>query len=179
MALAAGGDWGALERLLVRYEASLFGFFYRLGGDPTACAELVQAVMTRLYLERGRYDPSRPFAPWVYGIAKNVWNDHLRRRARSRTDLVGDSLQDAPSPAPSPAENLEQLEDADHVRRAVQRLPEDQRLVVVLRHWQGLTYEEIAAALQVPLGTVKWRLHEALTKLGRWLGAARGQEALR
>lgn len=173
MALVAGGDWTALERLLVRHEAPLLGFFFRVGCDPSAVADLAQTVMVRLYEGRHRYDPGRPFAPWLYGIARNVWIDHRRRAARNRVDPMGDALDGMPSSTPDPAERLEQLEEADWVRRAVQRLPEDQRLALVLRHWQGLTYGEIAETLGVPLGTVKWRLHDAMRKLGEWLAIER------
>lgn len=168
-ALAAAGDWGALERLLLRHERPLFAFFYRMGCQPSSVAELVQAVMVHLYEARHRYDATRPFDPWLYGIARNVWRDHQRRLGRNRMEPAGDALDVMASSEAGPGERVERLEEADLVRRAVERLPEDQRLVLVLRHWQGLTYKEVAEALGVPLGTVKWRLHEALRKLGQWL----------
>lgn len=173
MARVARGDWPALERLLGRYEAPLFAFFHRVGCHPSSVADLVQTVMIRLYEDRTRYDAERPFAPWLYGIARNVWKEHLRRARRDRMDPVGDVVETSCAAAPDPDGRLEEVDDAERVRRAVQRLPEDQRVTLVLRHWHGLTYGEIAEALGVPVGTVKWRVHDALRKLGEWLAVGR------
>jgi RNA polymerase sigma-70 factor (ECF subfamily) len=126
--------------------------------------------MVRLYEERYRYDPGRPLAPWVYGIARNVWRDHARHRARDRTDPLGDSVDAMVGAAPNPLERAQHAEESDLIRCALMRLPEDQRLTLILRHWQGLSYEEIGEALGVPLGTVKWRIHDAHRKLAEWLG---------
>jgi len=165
------GEWGALELLLGRYEGPLLAFFHRLGCDPGACEDLVQTVMIRLYDERRRYDPHRPFAPWLYGIARNVRREHVRQRARARVEPLDESGDAAVEAAAGPLEQAEAGEESDLVRRALLRLPEEERLTLVLRHWQGLTYEEIAGALDVPLGTVKWRIHDAHRKLAAWLAA--------
>lgn len=172
MARVARGEWGALEALLGRYEAALFGFFHRLGGAPASCEDLVQSVMIRLYEARHGYDASRPFLPWLYGIAWNVWNDYRRRRGRESSRLVPiESIEDAPSLTADPLERSQEVEEAELVRWALQRLPEDQQLTLILRRYQGLTYQEIAETLGVPLGTVKWRIHEAMQKLKEWLPA--------
>lgn len=177
MARVAREDWGALEALLGRYEAALFGFFHRLGCAPASCEDLVQSVMIRLYEARRGYDASRPFPPWLYGIAWNVWNDYRRRHARESSHLVSvEAIEDAPSLTADPLERSQQVEEAERVRRALQRLPEEQRMTLILRHYQGLTYEEIAEALGIPLGTVKWRIHEAMHKVKEWLAVrARGR----
>jgi len=170
MARVGRGDWRALEALLARYETPLFGFFHRLGCPPSSCEDLVQTVMIKLYEERHRYDPTRPFSPWLYGIARNVWNDYLRRRGRESTHLaLIESMDEMPSTTADPLERSRRVEEAELVRRAVQRLPEEQRLTLVLRHYQGLSYEEIAEALGIPLGTVKWRIHDAMQKVKEWL----------
>ncbi len=173
MARVVQGEWQALETLLARYEAPLFGFFHRLGGVPSGCQDLVQTVMIRVYDGRQRYDPSRPFAPWLYGIARNVWRQHVRQHTghRGESPPDSDSVDGLVAASPSPLERAQAVEEADLVRRALGRLPEEQRLTLVLRHWQGLTYQEIAGALDVPLGTVKWRIHDAHRRLGEWLAA--------
>ncbi len=176
MRRVAAADWSALEELLRRYEARLFGFFHRLGCDPGACDDLVQAVMIRLYETRRRYRPRRRVAPWIYGIAHNVWRDHLRHRARQRADALGEATADTRAREPDPLRRAQQTEESERVRRALERLPPEQRLTLILRHWQGLTYGEIAEALRVPLGTVKWRIHDAHRKIAEWLGGeGRGQ----
>jgi len=175
---AAKGDWEALARLLGRHEGPLFGFFYRLGCHPNWVEDLVQEVMIRLYQARHRYDPSRPFSAWLYGIARNVWRDHARRRGREEGHVTAlESPEEIPSTAADPLERSQQGEEAERVRRALQRLPEEERMTLILRHYQGLTYEEIAEALGVPLGTVKWRIHDAVRKMGAWLSVREGRMA--
>lgn len=175
IAKAARGDWDALAKLLGRQDGPLFAFFYRLGCHPNWVEDLVQEVMICLYQERQRYDPSRPFSAWLYGIARNVWRDHARRRGREQGHLTAlESADEIPSTSADPLERSQQGEEAERVRRALQRLPEEERMTLILRHYQGLTYGEIAEALGLPLGTVKWRIHDAVRKMGAWL-AVRGR----
>lgn len=171
MARVQGGDWDALAILLARQERPLFAFFHRLGCDPNSVEDLVQEVMIRIYEGRRRYDPARPFSPWLYGIARHVWQDHLRRRGRLHITLrAAESAEDLDSPVLDPLERRQAGEEAERVRRALERLPEDQRVTLILRHFHGLNYEEIAETMGLPLGTVKWRIHDAMRKLRQWLG---------
>jgi len=175
MARARQGDWDALGTLLGLQEGRLVAFFHRLGCDPNSIEDLVQEVMIRIYEARRRYDPARPFSPWLYGIARNVWRDYLRRQGHLQAALRAmESAEDLDSPGLDPLERRQAEEEADRVRRAVQRLPEEQRVTLILRHFQDLSYEEIAETLGVPLGTVKWRIHDAMRKLGQWLTVRRG-----
>lgn len=163
------GDWRALERLLTRYEGPLFRFFYRLGCRAGWCEDLVQTVMIRVYEQCARYDASRRFAPWLYGIARNVWREHIRQQVRDRAEPLEEDSGDAGTgDATDPLERAEVAEEIHLVRRALLRLPQEERLTLVLRHWHGLTYAEIAETLDVPLGTVKWRIHDAHRKLAAW-----------
>lgn len=178
MARAREGDWEALAILLGRQEGPLFAFFYRLGAGPNSVEDLVQEVMIRLHQERRRYDPARPFLPWLYGIARNVWRDYCRRHARQAGPLTAiENAGDIPATAPDPFERSQQGEDAERVRWALLRLPEQQRITLVLRHYQGLSYEEIAETLGVPLGTVKWRIHEALQRVKVALSVGEGRRS--
>lgn len=172
MARVRDGEQSALELLFARWEAPIFSFFYRLGCPPSMVEDLTEEVLVALYRQRRRYDPGRPFAPWLYGIARLVWKDHLRRRGRelARNTPLG-AADYLPAAGLDPADLSEVREEADVVRHGVERLAEEQKVVFMLRHYQGLSYEEIAAALQVPLGTVKWRLHEAVRHLEAWLAS--------
>lgn len=177
MARVRGGDWDALAPLLARQERPLFAFFHRLGCDPNSVEDLVQEVMIRLYEARSRYDPARPFSPWLYGIARNVWRDYLRRQGHRRAAVRAmESAEGLDSPVLDPLERSQAGEEAERVRRALERLPEEQRVTLILRHYQGLTYEEISETLAVPLGTVKWRIHEAMQRLREWIGARERRE---
>lgn len=167
MAKVAEGDWDALEALLSRVEAPLFAFLYRLGCRPDVIEDLVQEVMIRLYEHRHRYDPARPFRPWLFGIAVFVWKNARRQRGREQARLER-WAQDAEATASSrdPHDRAQALQEAERVRQAVQALPEAERLPLLLRHYHGLSYAEIQEALEIPLGTVKTRIHTAVQKLG-------------
>ncbi|MBI4610249.1 MAG: sigma-70 family RNA polymerase sigma factor [Candidatus Rokubacteria bacterium] len=166
MARVRERDESALEILFTRWEGPLFAFFYRLGCPPSWVEDLTEEVLVTVYRRRQRYDLDRPFAPWLYGIARLVWKDHLRHRGREITHAVPlEAAAQLPASDLGPSATAEKVEEAEGIRRAIQQLPEEQREAFVLRHYHGLSYEEIAEALQVPLGTVKWRIHEAVRRL--------------
>jgi RNA polymerase sigma-70 factor (ECF subfamily) len=166
MAKVAEGDWDAFEFLLARIEMPLFAFLHRLGARPDIVQDLAQEVMLRLYEHRRRYDPERPFRPWLFGIAVNVWQDSRRRGARedARLERLWLTREDE-APVPDPHQRAEVLEGAEVVRRAVQALPEAERVPLILRHYHGLSYAEIQEVLRIPLGTVKTRIHIAVQKV--------------
>ena len=110
-----------------------------------------------------RFDGRCRFSTWLYGILRHRFlkgGDAAAPRRLSASDVLGEDSSTA-----SPDQRAEASEDAQRVRRAVARLPEEHRLVVELRFFAGATLDEIAAALGCPLGTVKSRLHHALEKL--------------
>ncbi|HXG01888.1 MAG TPA: RNA polymerase sigma factor [Candidatus Binatia bacterium] len=160
------GEQSALELLFARWEAPLFAFFYRLGCPPGSVEDLTEEVLVAIYRHRHRYDPARPFPPWLYGIARLVWRDYLRHRRReiSRTALL-EAAEDVRAPEPDPSESAQSRETAHAILQAVEQLPDELRLTFTLRHYQGLSYADIAEALRLPLGTVKWRIHEAVRRL--------------
>lgn len=160
------GEQSALEGLFARWEPRLFAFFYRVGCPPSSVADLTEEVLVSVFRQRQRYDPARPFAPWLYGVARLVWRDHLRHHRREVSHTVPfDAVSRAPATGPAPAEIAEAREEADTVRRAIERLPDALKVAFVLRHYHGLSYQELAEAVQAPLGTVKWRIHEAMRRL--------------
>lgn len=161
------GDQHAFERLVRRYEAPLYAFFYRLTGDATLAQDLFQETFLRAFKNRFTFDPLRRFAPWLYGIATIVWKDHLRkdRRLRRHLGVVTSEPTTAVPHQIDPLEELDKREVEKVVQEEINRLPPDYRVVVILRHYQGLRYEEISKALDLPLGTVKSRLHSALATL--------------
>lgn len=166
MARLAAGEQSAVELLFARWEGLLFGYFHRLGCHPNWLEDLVEEALLALYRRRQRYDPARPFPPWLYGIARLVWKDHLRHRGR---DLYGAAVleegEEAPAPGPDALGAAERHEEVELIRSAIQRLPADQREAFILRHYHGLSYKEITRVVDAPLGTVKWRIHEAVHRL--------------
>lgn len=160
------GERSALEVLFARWEGPLVAFFYRLGCPAAVIEELTEEVLVLAYRRRHRYDVERPFAPWVYGIARLVWKDYLRSRGRGLVVAAPlAAAENLPSEEAGPFDAADARETLKAVHAAVQLLPEDLREVFVLRHYQGLQYKEMAETLRVPIGTVKWRLHEAVRRL--------------
>lgn len=174
MAHAQAGNQEAFARVAARYEAPLFRFFCRMGADADAAADLFQETIIQLYERRHAYDPVRPFRPWLYGIAHLVWKDWRRQAARRFERLSRWSALEPRSPdEPSAGQDVNAELDRDligvAVRMAVSHLSEEHRTVLILRHYQGLAYPEIAEVLGVPAGTVKSRLHHALRTVKREL----------
>ena len=172
------GERDLFGPLVRRYERELYGYLRRYLGDADLAADVFQNTWTQVFVKIAQYQPGRPARPWLYAIATNQAIDALRRRARrsdSRADrlVTGDDGSDdarpgyelLPDQGAGPVEQAEGAEVRQLVREAVDRLPDLLRQVVILAYFQGLRYQEIADALDIPLGTVKSRLHAALAKL--------------
>ena len=156
------GDVGRLGLLFERHHGGLFEFFARTLGDRPAAEDLVQEVFIRILKYRRTYRDEGRFQTWMFHIARNVRNDHIRKH---RPDQL---TADTPEPAATGANQAAAVENADDVerlRRALLRLPDDRREVVVLARYHGMTHEEIAAVLRVEPGAVRVRLHRALKEL--------------
>ena len=131
--------------------------------------DLCQEAFLRAYRGLRTFKKDARFSSWLYQIALNVCRDRLRRR-RGRTIVSLDELDEggqeaAVLPGPSPLDLAEARDIADRVARAVGALPDEQREVIVLKEYQGLTFAEIADVLNVPLSTVKTRLYRGLVQL--------------
>jgi RNA polymerase sigma factor (sigma-70 family) len=156
------GDVAGLGQLFERHHAGLFDFFSRTLGDRPAAEDLVQEVFIRILKYRRTYRDDGRFQTWMFHVARNVRNDHIRRR---RPDQL---TADMPEPAAAGADQaaaVENAEDVERLRRALLRLPDDRREVVVLARYHGMTHEQIAAVLRVEPGAVRVRLHRALKEL--------------
>lgn len=169
---AARGDRQAFGRLVDLHKGSVYGLCVRLLRDREEARDAAQESFARAYAALATYDPAQPFAPWILRIARNHCLDLLRRRLpeAQRVEL------DAPAEGGPPAEiadpdavrsddALERRELAGTLERAVAALPPNYREVVHLFHVEHLSYKEIAAALDVPIGTVMTWLHRARARL--------------
>lgn len=159
------GDEHAFEMIFRRYRFPLFAFFYRLMGNHAHAEDLCQDTFLHLQRVIASYDPTRRFSVWLYTVATNLGRDHLRQlRRRTQADgiMAEPEHQEPECFAPTVLNRLVKWELEREVRDAVMRLQEDHRLVLVLRHYQGLRYQEIAEALGCPIGTVKSRIHYAV-----------------
>ena len=159
------GDAVAVRALVERFQAEVFGLCVRLLGHRHDAEDVTQEVFLRVFRSLKGWDPSRPLKPWFMGIAVNRCRTWLAQRAR-RPELV-DYLQD--TAAGPPADDSAEL--LSEIQAALADLRPDYRTVFVLFHEQGLPYEDIAAALGRPVGTIKTWLHrgrlEVLDRLRR------------
>ena len=132
---------------------------YRMLSSVEDAADLTQDTFLRAYSRLHTYQFGRSFLAWIRRIATNLCIDHIRQRGAPEVSLEEQLESGVQHPARDrsdrPAERVEMAEDSRRVLAAVQRLPERQRAVLVLRHVEGLKLEEIATALRMPLGTVK------------------------
>lgn len=179
------GQAGAFDELVARYAEDLFNFFQRFVGNAAAADDLVQETFLQVHMAASSFDPTRTFKPWLYTIAANKGRDLMRARGRKPAQSLDATGRDpdAPSPAgliaadsPSAADTFESQERKELVRQTVAQMPEHLRLILILGHFQKLPYAEIARILDIPLGTVKSRLHAAVghfTKL--WLAHPQAQ----
>jgi RNA polymerase sigma factor (sigma-70 family) len=156
------GDVAKLGSLFERHHTALFDFFCRTLGDRAAAQDLVQEVFIRILKYRRTYRDEGRFATWMFHIARNVRADHVRRR---RPDQLTDDMPEPAAGSPTPAARVEAAEDVQRLRRALMRLSDDKRELVVLARYRGMKHEDIAAVLRVEVGTVRVRLHRALKEL--------------
>lgn len=166
---AKHGDVAAFEQLVTKYDRKVYNLAYRMCADREDAADLAQEGLVRAYRSIGRFREQAQFSTWLYRIVVNVCLDHQRSRKRHPTVSLdeplpgedGDIPRQLTADSPNPEAAYEQRETQAEVQRAISRLPEDQRVVIVMRDIQDLSYEEIAGVLDVALGTVKSRLNRA------------------
>jgi RNA polymerase sigma-70 factor (ECF subfamily) len=168
-AAAQRGDAHAYGELVARCRAGVVNVVYRMCGDSRLAEEAAQEAFLRAWQRLPGYRPGHSFRAWVYRIAVNAALDALRRERRlvSLEDLLDGGAQETclPEPGGGPEELVEERQQAERVRRAVLALPPASRAVLVLREYGGMSYSEIAGALDIPLGTVMSRLNSARGQL--------------
>lgn len=174
------GDEQAWRLLLTRYEAYVYRLCYRISGSREDALDLTQEALVKVLTGLDRFQLGRPFKPWLRQVTVNACLNHLRRRAPATVSLeqpvaedlvLGDTLAGSTD---DPAAAAEWQDAREVLRQAVSRLSPQQRLVLEMRHQEGLSYEEIAATTDLPLGTVKTYLFRARQELRRNLASVYG-----
>jgi RNA polymerase sigma-70 factor (ECF subfamily) len=186
-----GGDVEAFRMLIDRHHDELLRFLIRLTGDRQAAEDVFQDAFLQVHISADSFDPTRRFKPWLFTIAANKGRDYVRKRGRRHeVDL---SAPVAPAGAsgggeggntfvdlmaidiPAPDERLDAAERDAMVQRAVDRLSPALKEILLLAYFQRLSYSQIAEELQIPLGTVKSRLHAAVASFARgWDQVSKG-----
>jgi RNA polymerase sigma-70 factor, ECF subfamily len=167
----ARSDGAALRQLYDRYGGRVMAVAMRILSSRSEAEEVVQEAFVDVWYRATQFDPARGSAEtWIVAIARNRAIDRLRSRAsQSRIKAeVGRAVEDGPRAA-TPLESAAEKETRHRVEKALAELPEEQRRVVELAFWRGLSQTEIAAETGDPLGTVKGRARAALEKLARLL----------
>ena len=162
------GDELLFEVLVRRYQARVLSHVARMVGNRDDALDLSQEIFVKVFQALDRYNPEYKFSTWLFRIAGNAAIDHLRKR-RPRTvplevrDPDGQSLSspEYKSSDLDPYAMLRNSERGDAIARAIQSLPDEFRELIGLRHFTGLSYEEIAELKGMPLGTVKNKLFRA------------------
>jgi RNA polymerase sigma-70 factor (ECF subfamily) len=164
---AAAGQAAAWDELVERYGRRLYNLAYQFAGDPAEAEDLTQEIFIRLYQALGRYRGDVPLAAWALTLSRNLCIDHYRRNRRlRRSTQLSEAMLEVMPAADDPAAAAERRQRLEAVYGALEEMTEAAAVVVLLRDLQGLSYEETAAALELPLGTVKSRLNRARRELG-------------
>jgi RNA polymerase sigma-70 factor (ECF subfamily) len=170
VARVARGNASALEELYDRYVRQCFGLAIRLLGETPLAEEVVQEVFLKLWSRPDRYSANKGnFASWLLSVVHHRCIDELRRRSRTEValddPLTGSLLDTAPDPEMDPGDQVTLIEQRRAVRRALAAIPPNNRQILELAYFGGLSQSEIAARLDQPLGTVKTRMRSGLQQL--------------
>ncbi len=166
------GDEAAWRDLVARHTRRVFHLAYRFVGRVDEAEDLTQDIFVKVYQNLARYDPGHgAFTTWLTAVARNLAIDHHRKRREERVRRIEDDgfVENVRSPEDGPQGTLERSERVTLVRSGLRALPRELREPIVLCDLQGLPYDEAAAALGVPLGTVKSRLNRGRLELAKRL----------
>ena len=164
---ARRGDGDAFSELVTRYQTSVFNVCYRILHERGEAEDLAQETFIRAYNRLDQFDLEREFGPWVRRVAANLCLNHLESQ---KITAPLDEDRDADESI-RPEKQVEARERSEQIRVALASLPPNYRVVVELRHYQELSYDEIAAELKIPLSDVKSHLFRARKLLAEKLHA--------
>ena len=167
------GDRTSFAKLVERYQRELFHFLVRFLSDRAAAEDIFQETFLQVHQSADQFDPSRRFRPWLFTIAANKARDLMRSQARRPTNPLQASINSGDDESgqfidlmeaaePIPGESMEREELQKVVQDTVNNMPEHLREIILLSYFHQFPYKEISDILQIPLGTVKSRLHAAV-----------------
>jgi RNA polymerase sigma-70 factor (ECF subfamily) len=176
VALAQRGREDAFRELVRRYERPVFSLIFRMVRDSATAEDLAQDTFIKVLNHVDRYRPEFKLSSWLFKIANNVAIDHLRRRQLDTVSMSGSPHADSAAEIESTSfdiastdesalDQIESKELGSAIEKAIGKLRPEYRSCILLRHVEGRSYEEIAATLDLPLGTVKTYIHRARHEL--------------
>jgi RNA polymerase sigma-70 factor (ECF subfamily) len=168
VARARKGDTDAFEALVKMYQRGIYGLCFRMTGAHQAADDLAQETFIKAYVCLASFDQEREFFPWLRRVAINSSLNYLKSRKREEPLGEKDGRvpgQALPSSSSTPQDELQRNEAREKLDRALKALPPKLKSVFVLHVFDGLSYEEIARAVEIPRGTVMSRLSRARRRL--------------
>lgn len=173
------GDQAAWERIVRLHRRRVFNVAYKFVGRPDEAEDLTQDIFLKVFKSLGTFDRRANFQTWLISVSRNLCIDHYRSVRKERQTIDRDIDANELSPAtkePGPVAALEQRDRVLLLRDALAELPESLRTAVVMRDIQELSYQDIAARLRLPEGTVKSRINRGRTELARQIRKLRGDD---
>ncbi|MEM7392295.1 MAG: RNA polymerase sigma factor [Verrucomicrobiota bacterium] len=170
---AAEGDAKAFEPLVQKYRQNAYSYALTLLHNHHDAMELSQDAFVRAFRSLKKFDLERPFLPWFLRVLRNLCLNRIDKRKR-RPDSPGpvdsmEIIEILPCGGKKPTDVIENKELAEKIQAAIKELPEDHREVLILRHFEDQSYEDIARILDIPIGTVMSRLFNARKKMAKIL----------
>lgn len=163
------GDLEAYGEIVRSYQDSVFSVCLRILGNTQEAEDLTQDAFLRAYRNIAYYDPSRPFGPWMRVLAANLCYNHLKKARLEQAPLEDERDRIPEDSQHGPESLLELSQEQQELYQKIWQLPENQRITLELRHFQGMSYQEMADALDLPLNTVRSHLYRARQKLAELL----------
>jgi RNA polymerase sigma-70 factor (ECF subfamily) len=179
--LAKNGDRHAFRQLVDLYQQKIYHLAYRMLGNIQEAEDVVQDTFLRVYTNLGKYDPAQKFSTWIYRIGTNLCIDLLRKRKRKQKISLDANLYDSESTDGYAVLPSDENEQPDHrlvlsetkrqVQEAVDSLPEQYKSIVILRYLHDMSLQEISEVLDMPVTTIKTRLHRGREYLRGKIGS--------
>jgi RNA polymerase sigma-70 factor (ECF subfamily) len=171
------GDANAFEELVLEYQTRVYNIAMKMTGNEDDAFDISQEAFLKAYRALGGFRGEASFGSWLYRLTANLSVDFMRREARHRPEKAvylddeteGERPVEIPDLSSEPQTALERRETLEAIEAGLKRLPEEQRLILVMRDFNGLSYQEISEALNVEMGTVKSRIYRARARLASFL----------
>ncbi|MDX2177462.1 MAG: sigma-70 family RNA polymerase sigma factor [Candidatus Sumerlaeia bacterium] len=168
---ARRGDRHAYGELVEAHRERLFAAAFALVRNEEDARDLSQDAFVKAYNALDRFDTARPWYPWLYRILRNACLNHLKKHGPHRTTsldrMADEDHMQFEAAADDPVERIQTEQMARHMRQAIGQLKPDFREIILMKHFQEMTYEEIATVLDIPIGTVMSRLFHARKNLAK------------
>jgi len=159
------GEVEAFGEVVARYQQSVFNVCFRMLGERMEAEDLAQETFIRAYTRLETFDAERPFGPWIRRVATNVCLNHIQKQKPESYEFDEERDRSPAAAREEPETSLQSVQATEQVHRAIVALPGNYRAVIELRHYQEMSYSEIAEVLELPLSDIKSHLYRARKRL--------------